>query len=494
MSYPEGYDRQFDFQSYQNANPTRPLPGDKVNTDLNAIVAAEAEIVAFLQGITRSDGALANGIVTVDSLDTTLAAAFGDVEAIAYVEELIAQADADVLLTHADVVLTNADVVLTHADVVLTHADVVTTAASAAAAAASVAALSATSATFNSVATGAKSFTTQTGKLFSAGQFLQIASAANNANYLHGTVTSYNSGTGALVMNITDIGGSGTLADWLITISGTQGPIGNTGATGPAGPVVDQTVRAATTANVTISTALNNGDSLDGVTLATGDLVLVKNQSAPAENGIYVVGVTPVRDNDYDTYNAHPGALISVQEGTAGADTIWLCTSNVGGTLNSTAIAWSQYHAAATDTVAGIVELATTAEAITATDTVRAVTPAGLGAHAAPLAGNKTLTGGFLGTPGNVGTKSSGTYTPSPLTDTNCPYVTNGGAHTLEPPATAFTSMVIEYTNNGSAGVITDSGFTKRTGDAWTTTNGHKFLAFVTKHQNYSHLHVQALQ
>ncbi len=49
-------------------------------------------------------------------------------------------------------------------------------------------------------------------------------------------------------------------------------------------------VRAATTVNVTIATALNNGDTLDGVTLATNDMVLVKNQSAPAENGIYVVG------------------------------------------------------------------------------------------------------------------------------------------------------------------------------------------------------------
>lgn len=103
-----------------------------------------------------------------------------------------------------------------------------------------------------------------------------------------------------------------------------------------------QTVRVATTANVTISTALNNGDSLDGVTLVTGDLVLVKNQTTTNQNGIYVVGVSPARADQFDTYNEHSGALVVVQEGTTQADTVWLCTSNAGGTLNTTAIAFSQ--------------------------------------------------------------------------------------------------------------------------------------------------------
>jgi len=106
-------------------------------------------------------------------------------------------------------------------------------------------------------------------------------------------------------------------------------------------------VRAATTANITIATALNNGDSLDGVTLATGDLVLVKNQSTAAENGVYVVGVSPVRSSEFDTYNEHPGSLIAVEEGTTNADTLWLCTSNDGGTLNTTAIAFSQLSVSA---------------------------------------------------------------------------------------------------------------------------------------------------
>lgn len=100
--------------------------------------------------------------------------------------------------------------------------------------------------------------------------------------------------------------------------------------------------RAATTASITISTALNDGDTLDGVTLATGDLVLVKNQSATEENGVYVVGPSPARSSEFDTYNEHPGSLVAVAEGSTNADTLWLCTSNDGGTLGSTAISFSK--------------------------------------------------------------------------------------------------------------------------------------------------------
>jgi len=99
-----------------------------------------------------------------------------------------------------------------------------------------------------------------------------------------------------------------------------------------------QQVRVATTANITISTALNNGDTLDGVTLATSDLVLVKNQTAKAENGVYVVGVSPARSAEFDTYNEHAGAMIAVVEGTAGAGSVWFCTANAGGILDTTAI------------------------------------------------------------------------------------------------------------------------------------------------------------
>lgn len=121
-----------------------------------------------------------------------------------------------------------------------------------------------------------------------------------------------------------------------------------------------QRVRAATTANVTISTALNNGDTLDGVTLATGDLVLVKNQPSAQQNGVYVVGVTPVRAPEFDTYNEHPGSLIAVAEGSANADTLWLCTSNDGGTLDTTAITFAAFTALDATSLGAAIHAATT--------------------------------------------------------------------------------------------------------------------------------------
>jgi hypothetical protein len=103
------------------------------------------------------------------------------------------------------------------------------------------------------------------------------------------------------------------------------------------------TVTAATTGAITISSGLNNGDTLDGVTLADGDTVLVKDQGSSdrEQNGIYVVGSSPARDTQFDTYDEHPGTLVAVQEGSTNADKMFLCTSNVGGTLDTTDIIWT---------------------------------------------------------------------------------------------------------------------------------------------------------
>jgi hypothetical protein len=103
-----------------------------------------------------------------------------------------------------------------------------------------------------------------------------------------------------------------------------------------------------------------------------------------------------------------------------------------------------------------------------------------------------TLTAGFSCTPYNAGTKSSGTFTPDEANG-NFQYCTNGGAHTLAPPTNNCT-LIIQITNNGSAGAITTSGFTKVSGTAPTTTNGDDFFAFITKCNGFSHLSWQALQ
>jgi hypothetical protein len=103
-------------------------------------------------------------------------------------------------------------------------------------------------------------------------------------------------------------------------------------------------VRVATTANVNLANALEDGDAIDGITLNAGDLVLVKNQSTAAQNGIYKVPVSGAasRADAFSTYDAHVGAIIAVEVGTTNAGTTWQCTSAAGGTLGTTAINWAQ--------------------------------------------------------------------------------------------------------------------------------------------------------
>lgn len=108
--------------------------------------------------------------------------------------------------------------------------------------------------------------------------------------------------------------------------------------------------------------------------------------------------------------------------------------------------------------------------------------------------GGQTLTGGFAVTPENAGTKSSGTFTPDP-DDGNFQYATNGGSHTLAAPA-ADCAIDILYTNNGSAGTITFSGFqvSSDTGDALTTTDGDDFLIQIRRINSIATYTIKALQ
>ena len=64
---------------------------------------------------------------------------------------------------------------------------------------------------------------------------------------------------------------------------------------------IKDSCKVASTANVTIATALNNGDVFDGISLSTGDRVLLKDQNTASENGIYIVGASPSRADDLPT-------------------------------------------------------------------------------------------------------------------------------------------------------------------------------------------------
>lgn len=104
-------------------------------------------------------------------------------------------------------------------------------------------------------------------------------------------------------------------------------------------------VRAATTANGTLATAFENGDVIDGVTLATGDRVLLKNQSTGAENGIYTVNASgaPTRAVDADADSeVTSGLAVSVTEGTVNGDKTFVLTTDDPITVGTTALSFSQ--------------------------------------------------------------------------------------------------------------------------------------------------------
>lgn len=113
-------------------------------------------------------------------------------------------------------------------------------------------------------------------------------------------------------------------------------------------------VRAATTTNGTLASAYANGSSVDGVTLATGDRILLKDQTAGEENGIYTVNASgaPTRAVDADSAAELVGATVTVTEGTVNADRVYrLVTDSV--TLETTSLSWTQLGGAGTSYTAG---------------------------------------------------------------------------------------------------------------------------------------------
>lgn len=104
-------------------------------------------------------------------------------------------------------------------------------------------------------------------------------------------------------------------------------------------------VRVATTADITLS----GEQTLDGVSVVTGDRVLVKNQSTGEDNGIYVCAAGAwSRAADADSSaEVTAGMFVAVAEGTSNADTFWLLTTNDAITLGSTSLTFTQYGATA---------------------------------------------------------------------------------------------------------------------------------------------------
>ena len=150
-------------------------------------------------------------------------------------------------------------------------------------------------------------------------------------------------------------GGQGSGLPSAPTVAGTGGGLGGGSSSGggssgsptPTDPLAiatwKQAVRVATTGNITISTGLNAGDTIDGVTLAAGDRVLVKDQSTGSQNGIYIAGSSPARASDFDEDDEVRGSVVYVIAGTTNAATAWKVTNTAVPDVGTDAITFASF-------------------------------------------------------------------------------------------------------------------------------------------------------
>jgi hypothetical protein len=147
-------------------------------------------------------------------------------------------------------------------------------------------------------------------------------------------------------INSTTIGVTTPAAGAFTTASATNQPVGNNDLTTKLyvdslalGISWKQPVNAATTANITLSGA----QTIDTVSIVAGDRVLVKNQTASAENGIYVAAAGAwSRSPDANLWDELVSALVFVESG-AQAGSAWYCPVQPGGTLGVTAVTWNNF-------------------------------------------------------------------------------------------------------------------------------------------------------
>ena len=132
-----------------------------------------------------------------------------------------------------------------------------------------------TSSTSLTIATGTQSLTVGTGLALSVGQSVIIANSSSNK--MEGSVTSYNSVTGALVVNVTSIVGSGTFSSWSVSLSGAPGPTGATGIQGSTG-----------------ATGIQGIQGIQGSTGATGVQGIQGIQGSTGATGVGATGATGV--------------------------------------------------------------------------------------------------------------------------------------------------------------------------------------------------------
>jgi hypothetical protein len=182
---------------------------------------------------------------------------------------------------------------------------------------------------------------------------------------------------------------------------------------------VKQSVKAATTANITLSAA----QTIDGISLVAGDRCLVKNQTTTSQNGIYVVAAGAwSRSTDLDAWAEFPGAFTFVEQGTTQGDTGWVCSSDQGGTLGTTAVTWALFSSQGSYLAGNGLGLA--GNTFSVTGTANRISVSGTGVDiASTYVGQNSIT--------TLGTVSTGTWNGSVIGSTYGGTGVNNGSSTI---------------------------------------------------------------
>jgi hypothetical protein len=214
---------------------------------------------------------------------------------------------------------------------------------------------------------------------------------------------------------------------------------------------VKASVRAATTANITLS----NTQTVDGVALSVGDRVLVKNQSTGSQNGIYVVASGSwTRATDFDNspdVEVSPGTFFFVEEGTTQADNGYVVSNDTAITIGTTAITFSQFSGAGQITAgAGLTKSGNTLDVVGTADRITVATDSV--DIASTYVGQTSITTlGTIGTGVWQGTIVAGQYGGTGVNNSGKTITLGGsfthtGAHTLGLTTTANTSVTLPTT------------------------------------------------
>lgn len=238
----------------------------------------------------------------------------------------------------------------------------------------------------------------------------------------------------------------------------------------------------------------------DGVTLETKDNLRGATNTTPFTAGDEALPTFPVivKSADYTVVAGDQANVINVDPTSAtrtitlpSAVTVgdnWCVTIRHVGSANEVTIATVSSQTISIPIAGGA---STSCQLVSYGETITLVSD-GANWHVIGAVLGLKLGSGYHANVYDNGTKSSGTLTPDPE-EGNLQKVVNGGSFTLAVPAEDC-SMVLQITNNASAGTITTSSYTDVGGDSLTTTNGHDFFAFITVINGFSSLQIKALQ